>query len=85
MKNERINKIISEQSDVILCKSKANNEIYATTDGERFENITKGICGRIEKESVSGLFTIPIRINHMQQQNKNLIKLISQLGLAIEQ
>ena len=84
MTHDPNNEVISEQNNVVLLKSKGNNEIYATTDGERYENLTQGTCGRVEKQSANRLFTIPIKLNHMQQQNPTVIKLIAQLGLAIE-
>ena len=84
MQHDPINEIISEQNNVVLLKSKGNNGIYATTDGERYENLTQGTCGRVEKQSANRLFTIPIKLNYMQQQNPTVIKLIAQLGLAIE-
>ena len=84
MTHDPNNEVISEQNNVVLLKSKGNNGIYATTDGERYENLTQGTCGRVEKQSANRLFTIPIKLNHMQQQNPTVIKLIAQLGLAIE-
>ena len=84
MQHDPINEIISEQNNVVLLKSKGNNGIYATTDGERYENLTQGTCGRVEKQSANRLFTIPIKLNHFAQQNKNLIELIKILGLSLE-
>ncbi len=84
MQHETINEVISEQSDVVLLRAKGNNGIYATTDGERFENLTQGVCGRIEPEEAGRLFAIPLNLNHFAQQNENLIRLITILKLAVE-
>ena len=84
MNHETINEVISEQSNVVLLRAKGNNGIYATTDGERFENLTQGVCGRIEPEEAGRLFAIPLTLNHFAQQNENLIRLIKILGLSLD-
>lgn len=84
MNNEELNKPISEQSDVVLLRAKGTSRIYATVDGIRYENLTDGVCGRLTQEEATGIFTIPLNLNAMHQQNENLIKLIKILGLCLE-
>jgi len=85
MKHEKISRVISEQSECVLLRAKANNAIYATVNGYQFENLTSGTCGVIDKETATRIFTIPLRLNSMQQKNPLLKELIIKLGLAIEQ
>ena len=82
--HDTLNEVISEQSNVVLLRAKGNNGIYATTDGERYENLTQGVCGRIEPEEAGRLFAIPLELNLLAQRNENLIKLITLLKLAVE-
>lgn len=84
MKDETISKVISHQSNVVLLRAIGTSRIFATVDGERFENLTDSTCGRLDKEKATGVFTIPLTLNAFHQQNENLIKLVTQLGLAIE-
>lgn len=84
MNNERINEVISEQSNAVLLRAKGTSRIYATVDGVRFENLTDGVCGTLTQEEATGVFTIPIQLNAAHQQNKYLIELIKTLKLAIE-
>lgn len=68
-----------QTSELTLLTHTASKHII-TTEGENLttgEQVDKPIRG-------TGTYTIPSALNSMHQQNENLIKIIKQLGLAIE-
>ena len=75
-----------QQSAPTLLKSKLNDYIYTIdTETNTVTNITNGIEKVCTPDEIKATFIIPIRLNHFAQQNENLIRLITVLGLGLEQ
>lgn len=71
-----------------LLKSKTTNHIYqyeGRTDTESsLVNLTTGKSGKIQNEKMKDLFVIPLLLNHMIQENSNLLEVIKILNLRHE-
>lgn len=71
----------------MLLKAKNGNiyEYHDRTDTEvSLTNLTTGAEGKIPNERMKSLFTIPLRLNQMSEENPNLKELIKLLNLSYD-
>ena len=68
----------------VVVKSKTTGEIYQWHGDNKFENLSRGICGRIPQEIASENLSINLDLQGLVQKNPILIELIKNLRLKVE-
>lgn len=73
------------KNDIAVVISK-NNSIYQFKGSENgkneFENLTKGGSGLLTDEQSKRMFTIPVRLNVIVNENPLVLELIKKLNLS---
>lgn len=73
------------KQNTALTTNKKTGDVYQWRGGLHFTNLTTGRDGELEtKEQAQQAFVIPVQLNAMANQNKNLITLIQVLGLSLD-
>lgn len=75
---------MTEEKQVAIVVSKNSRDVYIYHGNTKYENITTGAKGKIKDEDANKHFSIPLILNQMVEQNKNLVELIRTLNLQLE-
>lgn len=68
-----------------LVKGKKNKHIYLYHGEEKYTNLTTGNKGKIADADASKVFSIPLLLNRMVQENPVIIDLITGLGAHFDE
>lgn len=75
------------KNDIAVVTSN-NNSIYQFKGEEngknKFENLTKGGTGLLSDEEAKRMFTIPVRLNVIVNENPLVLELIKRLNLSYQ-